>query len=284
MIFTRTIFLIFLFLFNTIEIDAQYVRQKRDVFPVFGDFKRSGWLIAPGLTYSLGNFVNETKVFDFPSDSAYSIDFNPSGKFGVSIDLGRFYAPQNAGFIQLIDFALSFKLLRGKELFVAKSFGNAQETSGTSVFTQGFVSGTIHFNNLKQLNDRSFILNGIGVNIDYNLIDNMAYNHYGLSFPISQPSTLLAQLNYQLGYGFKAQKNLLIIPTLETPILNVWDFENGKSTLSYFSSRYRPILLKIKFLLIDSKTDIKCPSGKGKKGKTKRSKEDPLWGSRRAPW
>ena len=284
MIFTRTIFLILIFLSCSRDVDAQYTRQKRDVFPVFGDFKRSGWLIAPGLTYSLGNFKNDTKVFNYPSDSAFSIDFNPSGEFGVSIDLGRFYAPQNAGLFQLIEVALSFKLLRGKELFDAKSFGNAQEIKGTSVFTQGFASGIVHFNNLKQLNDHSFILNGIGVNIDYNLIDNIAYNHYGLSFPISQPSTLLAQLNYQLGYGFKVQKNLLIMPTIETPILNIWDFENGKSTLSYFSSRYRPILLKIKFLLIDSKTAIKCPSGEGKKRKTKRSKEDPLWGSRRAPW
>jgi hypothetical protein len=281
--------LIIIYLLLTLNVNAQYVRQKRDVFPMFGDLKRTGWIISPGATYTVGNFNNDNQIFYFYSDSTYNINFNPGGKFGFLVEVGRFYAPKNAGFIKLIDFGLTFKLLRGKELFLAKATGKDLnlniETTGTSIFNQGFISGAIHFNNLKQVTDRSYILNGIGVNLDYTLIDKVAYDFNGLPLPINHPNTIFAQLNYKIGYGFRARKDIIIMPTLETPILNVWDFENGKSTLSYFNSRYRPLLLKVSFLLIDEKPERKCPGSKGKRKKTSKSKDDKLWtSSRNAPW
>jgi hypothetical protein len=280
--------IIFFFLIFAETVNAQFVRQKRDVFPMFGNLKRSGWIISPGVTYTLGNLNNDNKIFQINSDSTYSIDFNPGGKFGLSIDIGRFFAPKNAGFIKMIDYGLSFKLLRGQELFTAtatgKDLNKVRETNGTSVFTQGFVSGFIHLNNLKQINDNSFISNGIGLNVDYNLIDKMASDFNGLDLPISKPNTIFAQLNYKIGFGFKIRKDIILIPSLETPILNIWDFENGKSTLSYFNSRYRPLLLKVNVLLIDERPERKCPGSKGKRRKTSKSKDDKLWSSRTAPW
>jgi hypothetical protein len=280
--------IVFFFLIFAETVNAQFVRQKRDVFPMFGNLKRSGWIISPGVTYTLGNLNNDNKIFQINSDSTYSIDFNPGGKFGLSIDIGRFFAPKNAGFIKMIDYGLSFKLLRGQELFTAtatgKDLNKVRETNGTSVFTQGFVSGFIHLNNLKQINDNSFISNGIGLNVDYNLIDKMASDFNGLDLPISKPNTIFAQLNYKIGFGFKIRKDIILIPSLETPILNIWDFENGKSTLSYFNSRYRPLLLKVNVLLIDERPERKCPGSKGKRRKTSKSKDDKLWSSRTAPW
>ena len=45
----------------------------------------------------------------------------------------------------------------------------------------------------------------------------------------------------KLGYGMKFQNRLFIIPTLESPILNLKQWES-KSTYGIMNSRYRPLL------------------------------------------
>ena len=50
----------------------------------------------------------------------------------------------------------------------------------------------------------------------------------------------------------------MIIPSIETPILTFYPLEYGSSTLGYLSSRYRPIIISLKFLILRPKID-ECP-------------------------
>ena len=65
----------------------------------------------------------------------------------------------------------------------------------------------------------------------------------------------------------KAEKGTFIIPSIEVPILNIQPFEDFKSTLPYFGSRYRPIIFSIKFMFLSKRKPDDCKGlGSGKSG------------------
>ena len=103
-------------------------------------------------------------------------------------------------------------------------------------------------------NNTKFIQSSIGANLDFMLFEKQ---------PVPSPTNsdrLLLSFHLKFGYGMKFQNRLFIIPTLETPIINLRQWEKGKSTYGIFNkSRYRPIVFSCRFAWLKSPSRANCP-------------------------
>ena len=213
-------------------------RTKKDLIE-YRTYRMGGWMFAPGLTYSLGRKPrNEER------------DIDPNGRLSVYAEVGRFQVFYEGGnFFNYLDYSLAFKRLSGNEKF----------NDLTSVFKQNFVLANFNLNNIIQLGDYNFLQNSIGVNADYKISEK--YDNSNLSDAAEPNNTnrFLTSLHYKFGYGIKAKNNLFIIPSVEVPILNFLEWENGKSTYGIFSSRYKPIIFSVRFAFLRERGKMACP-------------------------
>ncbi|MFQ5334472.1 MAG: hypothetical protein ACE5DN_00190 [Flavobacteriales bacterium] len=226
--------LLLFFLVNG-ELSAQnlYSRKNRDVFPSSLQYHMGGWHFAPGFTYMFPSFF----YFPFNDGEIYNAG---KGKFGIYLEAGRYRILEYATFFKYLDYGIAYKSLRGLD------------GSGGS-FGDHFISGFFNLNHAWTLSDVSYLQNSVGINLDYPFIRNA----------LAAPAKPVVQLHYKLGFGFKIGKNTLAIPAVETAILNAWPWEKGRSTLGYGSSRYRPLIVSVRFLFfrkIKEKHCIKVPA------------------------
>ncbi len=241
---------------------AQSGRQFRPLYDEKGGpLHTKGWFFAPGITYMLpspfSRDINQTVL----PDTALHGTYEARGKIGLYLEVGHAHFLPYWVPIDYIDYGLSFKLFRGKEAFTGDYRVPETETilmplSSNSKFSEGYAAASVNFGKLFQTGDYSFILASLGLNADYRVLSNREADFAYL--PSVFPDNLLIQAHAKIGYGFKLQSNLFVIPSLETPILNVLPFEEGKSTLPYFASRYRPLILSIRFQWLSARKPEDC--------------------------
>jgi hypothetical protein len=247
-------------------------REYPDVFPTFGDFKRSGWLVSPAVTYMLPPFEDATQKVFLPGGTIYDVDYNPAGRIGFGLEIGRFHAFHQSKAFSVIEYSGGIKILQGQESFVAnlaeESVPNeVSELSGEGSFSYSYATVRIAASNILQFSKYSFLKNSIGVNADYRIGASSSFGDAGLPMETVEPGGFLFQANYSLGYGFRISDQILLIPSLETPILNIYEYDDLKSTLAVFNTRYRPLIFRLTVMSLDRKADRKCPK-KAKKRKT----------------
>lgn len=242
--------------------NAQQIgKQKKELFSIGnGNYKTSGWHLAPGITYMIPtlNQRNEYQIdTEVTQDTLYNGNFNAGGKLGWYFEFGRhkFYEKK---LLTYIDYGLAYKVLRGTERFEGHLGGGATRVDYTydEKFSNHFADAFINFNKIGQLGNYSFIQNSLGLNFDYRFINNQ--NSVAIETQTPMPGNMMFQLHYKLGFGFKANKNLYIVPTIETPILNIVEWADGKSTLGYFNSQYRPIIFSVRFFWFDKQKQADC--------------------------
>ena len=142
-----------------------------------------------------------------------------------------------------MDYGAGYKRLSGSEF---------NDVNNKSIFKQNYISSFFNINNIWQLSSKKFLQSSIGANLDYKFFENdtpLPNNTDKLNF----------SFHFKLGYGIKFSKTLFIIPTIETPILNLKKWENGKSNFGIFNSRYRPIILKVRFIWLKKLGKSDCP-------------------------
>lgn len=230
----RFLFIPFIICLLSVDLSAQrnpYKRKIQDVFPDELQYKMSGWYFSPGITYML------PQKFSLIKDVNGSSSGKPRGRLGLYLEFGRYHILKYSKWFKYLDYGISYKSLRGKDLSVGGKFGDH------------FIVAHFNLNHVKQFSDYNFLQNTIGINADFGIIRNIG----GIA-----PSNPVVQLHYKLGYGFKVNSKLIIIPAIETPILNGLPWERGKSTLGYFNSRYRPLILSVRFLFLRLKREKKC--------------------------
>lgn len=160
-------------------------RKNRDMID-FNAYRYGGWYVDPGFTYTMSNQ-------------------EAIGGLGYYIGFGRFQVVNEyPSAVNYIDYGLALKNLRKDPLRTHNLVAN--------------------FNayNVWQIADKTFIQNGLGVNVDYSIIGSMPY---------SPP--LLTQLHYKFGLGFQFWQRLFVIPSVEIPLLNVYPFSTFNSTINY---------------------------------------------------
>lgn len=142
---------------------------------------------------------------------------------------------------------------------------------------------TLSFNatNVKSLGKHIFMRNTLGINGEYDFLP--VYHTSGAPLAIEQhyPGRFLFQTHYKFGIGFHLNNRVIMLPSIETPILSIYEFDDFKSSMLIFNSRYRPVLFKVQFLVLDKRPNRKCPS----KGTNRRSRES-LFGmiDGKRPW
>jgi hypothetical protein len=257
----------------------------RDVFPPFGNYERKGWIISPALTYTLRPLKNNQEILEVNDSQRYDIAYRAAGKMGLGMEVGRFYVMDNSPLISYVDISLGIKSFRGVERFEATlddpTRVNPIVLRGDGNFGQTWATASFNAYRIHQLSDYSFIQNGIGLNADYQFARNIRYNDRGLPMELQNPGPFIFQAHYKFGFGMKVSPSKLIIPSIETPILTLHEWDNFQSTLLVFNSRYRPIIVRITVMMLDAKKGRECPGKNNRKGKSNRS--ETLFGMLDAP-
>lgn len=262
-----SIFLLFFCFFDSTA-QRQYGRKYAPIYTFDGRYKLSGWHFAPGLTYTLTRFTNKEQTLYNNNDTSYKTIFNPAGRLGLYFEFGRYRIFKYGYLFNYMDYGIAFKQLKGKESFEGTLLQESSsitlaQFNGNGAYSFNYITGNFNLNNVKQLKEYIFLQTGIGVNADYSIIHRS--NYEGNTFGQNQqvPSRFMAQLHVKLGFGWKASDMLYIIPTLETPVLNIYEWYKGKSTLPVFNSRYRPLILTVRIAWLSKPKTDDCPKVEG---------------------
>lgn len=219
----------------------------RHIFPIVPEFKQSGFYIAPGFTYMYPGSNHKDSI---NNDQQIPYETNPEGSLRFMLQLGYFRTFKEPFFWDFLEAGLSYKILRGEEEYHGDFSGFHESFDDKSTFEDQFAGVFFRATKVSQFSNYLFVTNSIGINGDYLINENRKINGNFHNTENIGPESPIIQAHYQLGFGIKASKRILVIPTIETPILNILPFDNGKSTLEYFHSRYRPILFTIKIMFL----------------------------------
>jgi len=224
-----------------------------------------GWFFGIGGTYMLG-YLNETTELSFTDSLSNTYDQkytgDPKGKFGLYAEIGKFKM-NNRKVINYHDFALAYKWFRGGEDYTLESSINtfpAPTFTSEGSFGDHLISAHYNIGYRFDQNENLFYVNGLGLNLDYHIITGRS------STPpipqkdyVSGPNSILGEMHYFFGMGFKTGKRLIIMPIIETPILAIYPFNHIVSTHPYFNTRFRPIIFRVRFMFL-KKGSKSCPA------------------------
>jgi hypothetical protein len=245
--------------------NAQMRKERGAVFPLDRELRNGGFMLAPGLTYTFAPKTSGTLIETDSLTTKY--EASAKGQLGVFIHLGWFHSFENPSIIHFIDYGASYKLFRGETEETQSILKNGTpQPDAINTYSYSDHNLGLYFNatNALHIGQNTFLSNSIGANLDYIIKEDREFSG---SSPTVNPETadeLLMQLHYKFGIGFRAFKKLLIVPSIETPILSILPFDNGKSTLNYFNSDYRPILVSIQFYFLrDDPVNCNSPTYNG---------------------
>ncbi|MCW5900322.1 MAG: hypothetical protein KIT10_13730 [Flavobacteriales bacterium] len=236
-------------------------RKRPDLIPLDGKIRRMGFYVAPGVTYTLPRFKNSEEELYRDGDTSLTALYDPNGRFGLYLEGGVSWYTRDPVVVDYFDVGLAYKNLRGQEAF-ENTFTRADSVAlfrGEGTFAERFISLHANANKFIQVRNYQFIQLSLGLNADYRL--GSSYDHPGDSLLNGHtfPPDLIGQLHFKLGYGFKVTGSLFIIPALETPIFSVVPEDQGSGQLQWFSSRYRPMMLSVRFLWLRARKGFDCP-------------------------
>lgn len=253
-------------------------QRSNDIFPKFGNYERKGWVISPSLTYMMRPFKQAQQRMYMGSDTVYDALYNARGKMGVGLELGRFYSIDNSRLITYIDFSLGLKMLRGVESFDATLDDPDRQKpyilKGEGTFSQSYVTANFNATNAQMISRKVAIHNSLGINADYRFAEVFEYNKNIFPMDLKSPESLVVQAHYKIGFGFHLGNNLMLVPSVETPLLTLYQYDDFKSTLEIFNSRYRPLIFRLTILVLDNKANRACP-----KINKRRKSNETLFGS-----
>lgn len=273
------IFIILLVFFVSQTSFAQSGRQLRPLYQLGSKYSNKAWHFAPGMTYMIPANHEETEMRVINSengpDTLFNGSFKAKGKIGLYLEGGWAHFFDNPILAHYIDYGFHYKMLRGAETFdgMTKVDVNPVLTSNSGKFSEHYLGGFFHINRIIQLTDWTFVQASLGANLEYAVINKIAFDGIVGGLDQTFAERFQGQFNARIGFGYKAESGVFIIPSIETPILNVQPFYDGKSTLPFFSSRYRPIIFSIRFLFLKKQKAADCVG----KGTEKRGHD--LWGN-----
>lgn len=246
-------------------------RKRPDIFPLDGKMRRGGFFFAPGVTYTLPRFEDKEETWRLGDDSTFTGTYDPNGKLGLYLEAGWFLATRDPVILDYWDASLAYKQLKGTEAFAGSYvFGDSLGSGvGEGVFNDQHLTLAVNANKLFQTADYQFIQFSLGANVDWRFGEGREYT--GLTVPGTQafPPKFIGQFHAKLGYGMKLTQQLMIIPALETPFFSVEPEDEGFGQLQWFSSRYRPLILSVRFLFLRYPKGFDCPKPTRTKRKSK---------------
>jgi len=231
-----------------------------------------GWFFGVGATYMMpyNRVTDQTDYTDSLTGTTYSERYaaQPKNTFAKSfttqigpfLEIGKFRM-NGKRVINYLDYGISYKWFRGGEDFSHTSLVNDIEVGYTELrgtFSDHAISGNFNIGNRIDRTEKKFFVNGIGVNLDYLIITSRGSSGVMPNHSQEFTTSLIGEMHYFFGIGFKTKGRLIIMPMIETPILALYPFNHIVSTHSYFNTRHRPVLIKIRFMFL-SKNSTSCP-------------------------
>jgi len=250
------------------QLNAQrlFERKRPEIIPTDGKMRRGGLYFGLGATYTLARFGDEERELFRNADTSYTATFDPNGRFGPYVEVGWFHATRDPVILDYWDFGLAYKGLNGRQdhIGVLRFGPNEMDSSvvlpGSGRFRDHYASVHVNANKFFQTADRQFVQLSLGVNADLDVGSERSYT--GDPFVLADqelPPPFIGQAHVKVGYGFRTRGRLLIIPALETPVVSVVPGDKGFGQLQWFNSRYRPLILSIRFLFLRYPKGFACP-------------------------
>ncbi len=249
---------------------VSFNRHYNEILPTDPQYKLSGWLLAPGATYMMTRFISRNETLSESATERYDGKFTPLGKPGIYLEVGRYKMFKYPRLFRYFDYGIAYKSLRGREKAegsIVSLPGEAEVQSLSAEGSFGYHYLTAHFNlnHVWRIGKYNFLQNTLGFNADYGFIRN--YDQTSIpQAELNDPGQFLANVHYKLGYGIKMRGNWLLIPSIETPILNVLPFEPPRSSLGFFTSRYRPVIFSLRFLFMRPSDGLDCTPVRTREG------------------
>ena len=234
-----------------------------------------GWFFGVGVTYMMpyspyaANISGVDSVTNLPTSTSYfaqpktSFTKSLSSQFSALLEIGKFKMT-NKKFINYMDYSLSWKWFKGGEDYREKTIINNIETNRLeqrATFSDHLISGNLNIGYRFDATDDLFYVNGLGLNLDYHILKSRGVNPQIPNNEVysSGPTSLIGELHYFFGIGFKTKSRLIIMPMIETPILALLPFNHINATHDYNNTRHRPFLIKVRFMLL-KKGSVSCPA------------------------
>ena len=156
-------------------------RKNTELVDFSGRYKLSGWHFAPGVDYTLTRFKNTEETLIDRNDTLYNATFDPNGKFGLYLEVGRYRLFKYGRLFNYMDYSLAYKAIKGTESYegtmMTESTSTILATTGSdAIFKHKYLLANVNFNNITQLGSYSFLQNSLGFNVDYRFSDKRT-NH-----------------------------------------------------------------------------------------------------------
>ena len=229
-----------------------YGRQKKDCFPQSPRYEKSHWYFGPGLTYTIAPLGSKTVVGTTDADTLYRTNLNRSGQLGFYGELGRYFLIEKLYFFRYWNVGMNYRWIKGKEQYSDERVVLETPTnigSGENSFSDHFLNLHLEINGINRLSDETFLQHTLGVGAGYGIVSKRAYNHLVPGIEQKTGSKMHSYLYYRLGWGIKSNSKLIIIPSIEIPVLNIYSFHGGRPDMPYFNSGFWPITFSVRFFL-----------------------------------
>lgn len=254
--------------YNKKDSKKQFFNNSRIREPLFrwvtGDHTRHGIQVSLGPTYTFTR-INPTEERISMGDSIYAYEHNPKGRLGFFGELGMVHITKRyRKYIHYYDWAIGYKSFGGYESTTETAYNEHDSIVGTDFgqanFRNGHLSGRFSVHSVYQINPTLFLDNALGVNLDYSFTGrNKEYQGFVMPETQQFQQNFMAQLHYDIGVGFKAKEGWFIIPGVQLPIITAYEWNNANPSIHWFSSKYYPVLFKVKFVGLFKKDPDRCP-------------------------
>jgi hypothetical protein len=261
---------------------SQFYGNQRLHQPLFkwvtGPHQRHGIQLSFGPTYTFTRMNPVAGEVPLNGDSPFSYSHEAKSRIGIFAEIGMVHITKRPRkFIQYYDWAIGYKHIGGGELFESGLYNRDTligNLAGEGEFYNGYLYGRFTAHNVFQINPYTFLDNGLGINLDYAMV-GMNKSYEGAHLPQTQQfqGNLLGQLHYDIGFGFKPKEGFFIIPGVQLPLLTAYEWNRGTPSIHWFSSKYYPVLFKVKFVWLFRKDPNRCPPVETNEEDRKRANE-----------
>lgn len=252
--------------------------KKKDAFGSrdFRNLSYNGIQFQLGATFTMTRLKNKTFDTDVSDDGFrgnYTHDpitqigfFGEIGMAHFSSKRSRLSKKLNTVLIDYFDWGLGFKYFRGAENLLVNYVDIGGVTTSTFEedynFTQGNIYGRISIHKNVHFGKTFFLDNSLGFNFDYRILESS--DAYSAGAPMTSnemvSNPFYAQLHYGLGFGFRLKRGSYFIPGVRAPILGIHEWNKGNPSFRWFSSKYWPLLVHVKFIFLLEKKAKDCPA------------------------
>lgn len=226
-----------------------FAQLSKDVFPLTREFKKGGFYIAPLATVSIGN--KEEGKYSIV-DTSYNYEVIGRGKWGYGIELGWYHSFKESYFIHYLEAGVSYRVFKGAAEHEGTLSTPQRSTlyKSDNTFSNQHLSAAVRAVNTKQLGKKSFLSTALGLNFNYQFAESYDRSEF---YPLNNEeflNTTSLQLHLQVGLGFRVNRQLILMPTIETPLLTGLPTGNLNPAFPFFNAHYQPIIIGLRFMFI----------------------------------